>query len=78
MTTYQYICKKCNGIFTTTDIGLPLCRPCWGSTGLSRTILFEMFGYPKPSPLQEVKNGNGIRWRNKIKEQHRRLRREVL
>lgn len=52
---YTFICKICTGYFTTNDIGLPICRGCWSKLGASRGMLPNLFGYPKPTPLQEAK-----------------------
>ena len=70
---YQFICRNCEGIFTTSDIGQPICRGCWSKTGLSRALLTEMFGYPRPTPLQERKWGAGMEKQRLIKERNSKI-----
>lgn len=75
---YEFICRKCGGLFTTFDIGQPICRLCWQKTGWSRALLTEMFGYPQPSPKQALKWKDGAKWKRLIKEKNDRERRKKL
>lgn len=70
---YEFICNECEGIFTTRDIGQPICRLCWQKTGLSRAILPDMWGYPTPTPKQEVRWSAGKNAKRLIRERQRAI-----
>ena len=52
---YQFVCKICDGIYTTSDINQAICRSCWSKTGLPRQIIEEKYRPPQPTPLQAAK-----------------------
>ena len=58
---YRYYCGECNGMFTTPDKDMPICRGCWQTLAnkimarVTREYVISHYGKPSPTPLQDEK-----------------------
>ena len=79
---YQFVCWECNGIYTTYDKGMPLCRGCQSRHASKlpndtpkqvRDNIIHLYGEPSPTPLQAAKWRSSRSAKRLIKERQRKI-----
>lgn len=74
---YQFICRRCDSIFETTNRRNPLCRFCQQITGVSEALAIEMFGNPVPTPLQAAKWQRALEAIGMERDRQRKIERQA-